>query len=296
MKDKNFTYFFVLLYIFLNSTILLSQAWEGDVHWYYEQYDAFILNPDDYIAIIKEKDTIIQNRKCIIFKRQYIDFENGIKKIHTSSENLILEKIDKKINIYKPTKNEFWPLYDFSKNKNETFQTSTEGLGGEIIFTVNVNSTDTVDIGGLQVRVQNVSGNASGFYLYGSVFEDIGWGYYLFPTYGAIDPPPGGRILCYKDGEKNIIFDNFCDILSSTNIGQNESTDVKTYPNPAIDYINVEADGIFTEYSLYNSCSQLIKSDILYQNKIDISHLAKGSYELVLKNDNNVIHKRILKI
>lgn len=69
---------------------------------------------------------------------------------------------------------------------------------------------------------------------------------------------------------------------------------VKAYPNPAVDYINVETNKK-SSFQLFNSSNKLILEGQLTdeKNKIDISNQQSGLYFLIVKNIENNQSKTI---
>lgn len=69
---------------------------------------------------------------------------------------------------------------------------------------------------------------------------------------------------------------------------ENLEYSVKAYPNPAVDYINVETNKK-SSFQLFNSSNKLILEGQLndVKNKIDISNQQSGLYFLIVKNIEN---------
>lgn len=69
---------------------------------------------------------------------------------------------------------------------------------------------------------------------------------------------------------------------------ENLEYSVKAYPNPAVDYINVETNKK-SSFQLFNSTNKLILEGQLndLKNKIDISNQQSGLYFLIVKNIEN---------
>ena len=70
---------------------------------------------------------------------------------------------------------------------------------------------------------------------------------------------------------------------------------IEVYPNPASDYITVEAD-LGDKYSLTNLQGQTVKEGLLenYANQIDASNLARGTYFLKVLNERSVGVRKVV--
>jgi hypothetical protein len=73
---------------------------------------------------------------------------------------------------------------------------------------------------------------------------------------------------------------------------------VNVYPNPAVDYINIESKGIEIEsYTLYNLKGQLLFNELIINNRTKLSTgmLQPGVYVLKIKTAAGIAVKRIIK-
>jgi translation elongation factor EF-1alpha len=79
-----------------------------------------------------------------------------------------------------------------------------------------------------------------------------------------------------------------------------ESENIKIYPNPAQDFINIEVENISTSdfnILIINNLGQVVQQDRLTQNvqQIPVNHLPKGIYTLQIRNEETVYVKRFVK-
>lgn len=82
----------------------------------------------------------------------------------------------------------------------------------------------------------------------------------------------------YQIFELNSLSTRTIDINSKINI----------YPNPIIDKINIIGDVDINKYQIFNSIGQIVETEQMNQNHIiNIEHLTKGIYHLILFTDNN---------
>lgn len=70
-------------------------------------------------------------------------------------------------------------------------------------------------------------------------------------------------------------------------------TNIKIYPNPAKDFINITSDKAVKSVEIYDVLGRLIKTDS--SNKINISQLSKGNYILKIKTDSGDVIEKIIK-
>jgi hypothetical protein len=72
---------------------------------------------------------------------------------------------------------------------------------------------------------------------------------------------------------------------------------IRTFPNPADDYLNISIAGDYGDeinYFIYSLDGRLINNGKLINkqlNKLDLSKLSKGIYLLEINADNKLIHK-----
>ncbi len=84
-------------------------------------------------------------------------------------------------------------------------------------------------------------------------------------------------------------------VISS--LGQNLVSSARIYPNPASDFITIQAEENIYEISIFNQQGQLIlqEESKLQQMRINISDLPAGLYTLKLKAEDRVILKKLIK-
>lgn len=108
-----------------------------------------------------------------------------------------------------------------------------------------------------------------------------------------IDYPPfiNNTISVGPPLEQNPNLANCQNILSLEDF---QNVEVKIYPNPTSDEINIASDIHFDEVNLLNLNGEMIKRQYV-NSKFDLSSLASGTYLLVLKKGNNKIVKKVIK-
>lgn len=101
--------------------------------------------------------------------------------------------------------------------------------------------------------------------------------------------------------ENELVFDNefvnsiFFTIKVWYNLNSTSVNDkLQIYPIPAQDYIYLK-NGIYNNYKIYDLSGNFITSQLLFDNKINISQLTPSVYYLELSNNNNSIVQRFIK-
>lgn len=82
-----------------------------------------------------------------------------------------------------------------------------------------------------------------------------------------------------------------------TDIEKRELSNIKVYPNPATDYINIEISDSSRPalIELYNiSVKCIMKYETANSTPISVSHLDRGMYILNITHDGTVINTKLL--
>src|SRR5690554_4730341 len=87
------------------------------------------------------------------------------------------------------------------------------------------------------------------------------------------------------------------DTTGSVGLGVNELEQIVIYPNPAVDKVIFQDLKSKTNVAVYDMTGQLIISESLSpeENEIDVSGFAKGAYNVVLRIDNRMVVKKLIK-
>jgi hypothetical protein len=280
-----------LFLVFFHYCTASAQSWDGKVRWLYEQQD-FVPIPNDYLEIVKIKDTIVQNRKCALFEERYLILQQNA---FTKSEyafQFILIKYDGKIDFYDPDGKSFLPIYDFNKKAGESFFT-TFPFADKFIFEVKVDSVVEEYVFNKKRKVQYVSGSQDAYFMNGRIIEDLGSTEYLFAQSGVTDPPPGGYLLCYDDQDQVGSSENICDIKLSAAVAPKGK--LMLYPQPIVDVLNITALSAF-EYKIYTMDGRLVLSGKSYNGQIDFNTIQTGTYMVQIINGHQVISRKVFKL
>lgn len=85
-----------------------------------------------------------------------------------------------------------------------------------------------------------------------------------------------------------------CNVIFKSNIFEPfEKDGISIFPNPADDYIYIKGKLSETNYVIYDIYGKIIlKGKGMKSNRIDISHLKKGNYILLINGKSLIIHKK----
>ena len=97
----------------------------------------------------------------------------------------------------------------------------------------------------------------------------------------------GSSYISFNDDfTKKLFFIDDCNSISELKLEKKEIELVKIYPNPAHNELNVELSGDDNFYEILSLDGKILKSDLLVNNKINVSNLENGIYLLNLDNSN----------
>ncbi|WP_244926046.1 S8/S53 family peptidase [Epilithonimonas arachidiradicis] len=86
---------------------------------------------------------------------------------------------------------------------------------------------------------------------------------------------------------------NFYKTYQTLGLKDITKTNIKFYPNPAKDFINITSDKTLKSVEIYDILGRLIKTDV--SNKVNITQLSKGNYLLKIKTDSGEIVEKLIK-
>jgi len=103
---------------------------------------------------------------------------------------------------------------------------------------------------------------------------------------------PDGKILACGNfnsfsgtNKKQIVRISGEEMLS---VSENKNENIKIYPNPVKDFLNIKSDELISGYEIYSlDGRKLLEENKLNNSKINVSQLQKGNYLLKAKTKNN---------
>lgn len=125
--------------------------------------------------------------------------------------------------------------------------------------------------------------NDKGFMKLSVGFEDVpGDGSVTFVLYNEADPQESDTLT-------------FNVSATSTGIAENRFSQLKIYPNPAVDYIAIPADMKMLNAAIYNVTGQIISNVSIEKSAVNVSGLTKGMYILKITTSEGAYIGRFIK-
>jgi Secretion system C-terminal sorting domain len=282
---------YLLLSLLFCPIALPAQDWPVGTKWLYEQFDYLPDNLDEYILFEVEADTVVDNQKLLVLREYFIINTNtGI--VSYKNKTHLMQKNGGRVLFKKGGVGPLLLLYDFNAKENDTIRTYYPEVGNAAPLLVKVDSVRFRLIDGVNWKHQYVStirGDRA-YSFTGYNVADIGNDFFIFPTYGAVDPPPGGRLLCFNNGVVRYSRSNSCDMILPTQTVSEAPFHI--YPNPSAGQVYVEWAGA-KRWELFSAAGQKVLSGE-DENTIDLSGLPSGPYWLFLFNQKE--RMRVAKI
>jgi hypothetical protein len=142
-------------------------------------------------------------------------------------------------------------------------------------------------------------------------FLDTAFGLAQNRIYDVIELPSGSIIACGYSQTLNppkdwgwlvkVSKDGCVDTLNCfpmSSVGDfMKEQQIKVYPNPTSDFIYLDLpESEQSEYQIIDLSGNLIKSGVVSDSKISISHLSLGGYVLKVRSKKGITVKKIIKI
>jgi len=198
-------------------------------------------------------------------------------------------------------------LYDFNKGPGESWSVPIcfrDFHCERDSIMVLVDSVTHTPVNGLELRTQHVSidmpGFAPGAYPQGKIYQGIGNAPVLYFYFGACALTVDFFIHtfnCYESpthGIFNFIGGQPCGVYTAAGEAQAEVEQLRLYPNPAREWLNVELpQGGRGQLALYNAQGRLLKTQSLDTAQeawpLDVSALPAGMYLLLYRSEGGAM-------
>ena len=256
--------------------------------WEYDYDSVFGGTGSTYSAIAK--DTIIQDKACLILEREFQNCNERDKRdfIYQESDSLYY---------YDKISEEFRLLYDFSANVGDTIQIKSwlpwSGFITDFLFIVD--SISTINIGttearwfSMQIGSIRTSGEIRFDDYYIEVIEGLGatTNFFFWVEDGGCDGARVDGLTCFHSPELG----QYSPAGQSCRVSDLESPieliSEYIYPNPATDKLTLISKT--KTIQIYNMTGKLVLSQPYNNLPIEVSHLNPGVY--FLRTDTN-LHK-----
>ncbi|MCG3164513.1 MAG: hypothetical protein POELPBGB_00267 [Bacteroidia bacterium] len=231
-------------------------------------------------TIISIADTVIQGIDCRI-----LSGFSGCSPI--SVTNLFVYSEGQKVFYFNVDSQAFCLLYDFGLNPGESwtiyFNPQWSGEMDSLVLTVT--DTSSIIVNGERLKVQMVDQSSFDYYMSGEMIEKIGDTYFLFPQYGACDPPTG-PLVCYQDSVLGLYETGEAPSCDYTNVGINENKfpSLEIFPNPAHDFLYLKNTSQKLNYKILDYTGRVILSGKT-EKEINVQTLSPGYYRVVFEDE-----------
>ena len=273
--------------------------------WHYV-YNTFSMDPTpDYenIRAWNGGTALVDGETVTILKHNKIFWRYNTKNIYES----YLKQIGDTIFIKNAFTNSKWLiLFNYAATAGQSWVTSLSFSG--VSYTVTIDSVTSSSANGFTLKTLHAlykQNNPPRFY-HSSITERIGGYYYLFNFFSG--PVTDGDYmtdrLCYQDSAFGLLqFSNKpCDYSNLTVVSElNQSSQIKIYPNPATEYINIDFETwgpkqIFITTVLGETISNLDVQSSDTSLHLNVSELKTGIYFLkILEGKNLIASKKIIR-
>jgi hypothetical protein len=118
------------------------------------------------------------------------------------------------------------------------------------------------------------------------------------PIFAESDSPVERPITVEKVQLSILEIDAYCSLTEIIESSEN-ITELKMYPNPANDMLQIESSVVMTALEIYDAAGKLVLQenikDIAFQKAVDISVFKSGIYLIEVTTENGVVHERFVK-
>ena len=290
----------VALLCFLVQTELTTKAQEFapvGAEWYYsEGFSSWSPMVESYIKFTSVNDTVIKGVACRrIVKSHALVCQNR------PNEEFVYNQHDT-VFFYDPDFDEFQILFISNAEPDEKWNIKVlDEQNKTFSIEIKVDSVSTILINNKQLKMLFVTYKRDDEFLnerYSSVIiEKIGDTQFMFnwnpwSTF-ACDGNYSKGLRCYTDSETGHYatgIANSCDenvYWVNTN-AISENIEVLLFPNPAKDFVEINANGDSYNFELYDMQGRLILSEKIKSNhRIDLKSIKKGVYQIILTDKNS---------
>lgn len=246
--------------------------------WHYKNIEAISGLYEGYLKITTIGDTLIQGRQCRILEK--LEYRTNGAVVHEGFHYLSVEGDT----VWRYADDgQFYIIYNFAANPGESWTTRTldDTFGNEEQYTVTVDSVSTMNVNGIDLRMQYCStDHLTLSWFNGEVVERLGGLAFMFPfNYAFLDWDIRLGLRCYSDsllGQYNSGIASDCESLI-TQIDENETYPFKLYPNPSTGQLTLE----FGQTTPANGTISILGADgrLMHREQVDGQHFAKIQIE-----------------
>jgi hypothetical protein len=298
MKPIFLKFITIFFFGFCYAQIATAQTWfPVNAEWTYE---VLVPVPDyyDIISFKCIKDTTINGNMASVISETGLSYQRIF--YYNPTEDIVYLFIN----------DEFKPYFDFSKNAGESYYMYIPNVDYDHdlpydSLEIHIDSIKNEIIDGIDVRVQYIKARAfCNYFFRGSIMEYIGGTVTFYPEPTLDDFMLFNGLHCYTDEylsyySNPIYQEKGCDYILRPNNIDEQSHKFSIYPNPANEYIMLEADEELAKIEIYNLMGKCVSSQECFtrNHSINLQGLNSGCYfiKAELITGNILTHKFIKK-
>jgi hypothetical protein len=279
---------------------LLAQDWPVGTTWVYDQIDFGPFDPYNYVILQITKDTVIQNEDAKVLYKFHWNATWDSTHTPMYADRYFIKTDNGKVSLWDQDSAKFFLIYDFTVSVGDTVSYFIPNMRSktELNFVnYRIDSIKSIQTsGGPKKRyIFHKTGGRDCFDYLFNIAEDIGAGFYFFQTFCAVDPPEGGGLSCFTNGQFTYPSNSNCKI--PTGLQQATAEKLKMYPNPSSGNVYIQGldEGDYA-VELWDQFGRQYSFVKVNSKQLDIHAVPAGVYLLKLINQNRTISLKIIKV
>jgi hypothetical protein len=248
-----------------------------------------------FYQYIYEKDTLIafkNAKKLAVIQINFIGPGGNVRTVSQAGYEYFYNSND---SIFFLDSGSFRFMYDFNATAGQQWvigndrPPSCSVFPGQDTVLVSYIRKDTI---GNRIYERIMTTNTYEYFQLGTVIKNIGAAVSPYPALhqgnccmmqnpgGACDLPFWDRLVCYSDNIRGIVPVNnpTLSCFTITSLFEPDKNQSLIYPNPALDFINIEGIRLNSGYTITDIQGKIISQGILKADKINIAQLRPGVY------------------
>ncbi len=117
-------------------------------------------------------------------------------------------------------------------------------------------------------------------------------------TITSVNDNHAGDYYCYINGKCNNLNTEPATLSILTKTSDLFGSNIEIYPNPVIDELHIKTEETIKDITIstINGTKAILKENKIKNNTLDLRHLAKGTYILLIKTNKNTFRYKFIKI
>ena len=292
------------LFLISSCNSVNAQDWfEGNPNWSYDYYNPCLTEVNGWDKLKFQKDTIVDNKTCKLFKYHRFRAEFGYGTWYNVSDYILYEEDD----VVYHYQNSFKKLYDFNLEVGDTIITlidADEFICDDTLISI-IDQIYFTEVNGLNLTTQKWKNlnNTDEFGEYFTIIEKIGaiGGFFFDMSWNwgcAIDHCHPYHFECYFNSELDINYPeniNCDEILPTNELNQNKEQ-VNIFPNPSFDKFHFQSNKKIDSIQLFTP--QGNKLNLIFSaNTLNLTNKNSGIYLVhIIYVDGTIEVQKLIKI